>query len=399
MLGYSMIKIPLHSLVVVPQVPVECSLPACELVSWQANVDFSALRKEISGREDNRLYDGVVWQEAYRRINLLLEHGNRVVFSGAFLHPRDVDSLTEIALKWGSRLYWVLEDADNVSATKQSQLYNQVVKKIQRAKTGVVVDTQVQLAQPVRNLNPTGILAVGDVHGNLAAMQKVIAHAHENHLFIVWLGDVVDYGDHNLRCMRVAYETVIHNQAHMIWGNHERKISKWISSNWGQHFRGKLSEANQATIAEIQALPDTSRTRFHSAWRCLENLSTQHLVVDNWLFTHGSATPEMWHMTDHRLPGIHGERAYFGEVTDERAKTPQGYPVRTWDWVNSVPNNHTVVVGHDWLDHYNCCVTVKKGSAGGTVICVDTGSGKGGRLSGIAIDLKTQKWEERYFNT
>ena len=73
--------------------------------------------------------------------------------------------------------------------------------------------------------------------------------------------------------------------------------------------------------------------------------------------------------------------------------------MRTWDWVNSVPNNHTVVVGHDWLDHDNCCVTVKKGTAGGTVICVDTGSGKGGRLSGIAIDLKTQKWEERYFDT
>lgn len=394
-----MIKIPLHSLVVVPEMPATCGHTRSLCLTSRANVDFWDIRKQISGRADNRLYDSVVWQEAYRRTNLLLEHGNQVVFTGACLHPDDVDNFLQIADRWGISLFWVLDHNMPASVGKHYHMYNQVVKKIKIAKTGSIVQPDVQFADPVCTLNPTKILAVGDVHGNVSAMQQVVRFAEQHDLFIVWLGDVVDYGSHNLKCMKMAYQTVISNQAHMIWGNHERKISKWIHSNWGQYFRGRLSDANLATIGEIQALPDTSKAKFLSAWRCLENHSTQHLVVNNWLFTHGSATPEMWSMTQHRLPGVHGERAYFGEVLDDSAKTPQGYPVRTWHWVHSVPHNHNVVVGHDWLDHDNCCVTVKQGAQGGNVICVDTGSGKGGRLSAVVIDLKTQKWEERYFDT
>jgi protein phosphatase len=240
---------------------------------------------------------------------------------------------------------------------------------------------------------------VGDVHGNLDAMHKAIQTAKQEDRFLVWLGDVVDYGSENLRCIRTAYETVAAGRAHMIWGNHERKISRWISNNWGQQFRGRLSDANLATIREIEKLPADSLTRFHTAWQALENWSTQHWVTSNWMFTHGAATVNMWNTHNHRLLGMDQEHAYFGEVQDERAKTPEGYPVRTWDWVNSVPNNHTVVVGHDWLDHDTCRVTVKHGTQGGQVICVDTGSGKGGRLGGVAIDIETQKWEERYFDT
>lgn len=396
MLCYRMTKINLHSLVVIANDPggVTHTLPT---VSHKL-IDLNTLRLEIAGRTDNHLYDGSVWQEAYRRANLLLEHGQGVVITGGFLQTRDVDTLIDIAERWGVKLYWKLPKCQDTNH-RLASVYNQVVKKIQKSHKGEILEQDYTFVQGIRTHQPTRILAVGDVHGNLRAMQKAISLAQQEQLFIVWLGDVLDYGDHNLWCIRAAYDTVINGHAHMIWGNHERKISKWINSNWGQNFRGKLSDANLATIKEIQSLPPDSLTRFHSAWRALENYSTQHWVINNFLFTHGAATQPMWNMDKHRLPGVHGEHAYFGEVIDNRAKTPEGYPLRTWNWVNHVPNNHTVVVGHDWLDHNKCCVTVKQGSQGGQVICVDTGSSKGGRLGGVAIDLQTQTWEERYFDT
>lgn len=396
MLCYRMTKINLHSLVVLANVPGNetHTLPS---VSHKL-IDLNALRLEIAGRLDNHLYDGSVWQEAYRRANLLLEHGQGVVFTGGFLQTRDVDTIIDIAGRSGVKLYWKLPKWQDTSH-RLAPVYNQVVKKIQKSQQGEILGEAFTFAQISHIQQPTRILAVGDVHGNLLAMQKAIAMAQKEQLFIVWLGDILDYGNNNLWCIRAAYDTVINGQAHMIWGNHERKISKWISSNWGQHFRGNLSDANLATINEIQTLAPDSLIRFHSAWRALENQSTQHWVVNNFMFTHGAATPAMWHMNSHRLRGVHAEHAYFGEVIDGRAKTSQGYPVRTWDWVNNVPNNHTVVVGHDWLDHHTCCVTGKQGLQGGQVLCVDTGSSKGGRLGGVAIDLQTQTWEERYFDT
>ena len=391
-----MAKINLHSLVVIANVSgVQGNTP---LTESHRIVDLSCIRQEIAGRADNHLYDGDVWQEAYRRTNLLLEHGQGVIFQGGFLQPRDVDTLTQIAHRWGIKLYWHLPALENISH-RLAPVYNQVVRKIHKAGKGEILGLYYSFAKLSHTQQPSKILAVGDVHGNLPAMQKAIALAEKEDLFIVWLGDVLDYGSQNLRCIRAAYDSVISDRAHMIWGNHERKISKWIMSNWGQYFQGRLSEANLTTIREIQALPLDSATRFHSAWRALENLSTQHWRVGNFLFTHGAATADMWCMNSHRLSGIHSEHAYFGEVMDSRTKTAEGYPVRTWNWVNRVPDNHTVVVGHDWLDHDSCCVTVKRGSQGGQAICVDTGSSKGGRLASVVIDLQTQTWEARYFDT
>jgi hypothetical protein len=186
----------------------------------------------------------------------------------------------------------------------------------------------------------------------------------------------------------------------MIWGNHERKISKWIDSNWGERYSGRLSEANTATVDQILSLNPERRQRFLSVWRALENHSQQFWRSNNWLFTHGAAGPQVWQTPHcHRLTGSLGEMAYFGQTDKVNPTRSDGYPNRVWDWVNSVPENHNVVVGHDWVDRTTNRVVTKRNNNGGTVYCVDAGNSKGGRLAAMQIDTLTQKTEEWYFDT
>jgi protein phosphatase len=278
---------------------------------------------------------------------------------------------------------------DSLAASMCVVLFNQ---KLTTSRVPCVRVDQVKFPEP--NINK--ILAVGDVHGDYAAMKMAYDHARINNLHIVWLGDVLDYGDHNLKCVHLAYQSVKLQQAHMIWGNHERKIGKWLDAQMGAYYRGRMSEANQKTIREIHSLAPHRQKRFLAAWKFLEHQSMQLLRMGAWTFTHGAVHPDAGQQSSHRLTGVAGEWAYFGEV---HTATPnsEGYPQRCWDWVNQLPAHAQVVVGHDWVDRTHMQVTVKTGSQGAQVWCVDTGSSKGGRLSALEIDLNTNKWETRVF--
>ena len=109
------------------------------------------------------------------------------------------------------------------------------------------------------------------------------------------------------------------------------------------------------------------------------------------MFTHGAAAPEMWNIQGHRLQGDLGNMAYFGMVDTVAPTRQDGYPNRVWNWVDTVPSNKTVVVGHDWLDRESCQPVVKANNQGGKVIALDTGNGKGGVLSALEIDLTTNQ--------
>jgi hypothetical protein len=260
-----------------------------------------------------------------------------------------------------------------------------------------VVSTNAAVTSFPTTVASARILAVGDVHGNWDAMQQASEFASEQNAHIVWLGDVVDYGKHNLKCVRLAYDTVKTGRANMIWGNHERKIDRWIQNNLGSAYTGRLSEANLCTAKEILSINKDRQRKFLSAWTALRNWSHNHLVVGHYLFTHGAATPGMWTQTERRLVGDDSNMAYFGEVDRDSPMKNDGYPNRVWNWVNSIPNGHTVVVGHDWLDRVGNEITVKTSPHGGTALAVDCGSSKGGRLGCVLIDLEEKSLTAHYF--
>jgi predicted kinase len=379
-------------------------------------VSADQIRLGLTGRSDCFTQESAVFAELERQVALRIHMGQRVVVDASNLKRTDRASFERQAQDAGvacvivvfdqplnERLQTVNQLGDLAAQQAQllhvqQSLFLQAKKDLAAVRPGVTV---IAHTDPVRiavrsHPLPQRILAVGDVHGNYAAMAQAQQFAQNNDLFVIWLGDVIDYGGHNLKCMRLAYDMVCNNQAHMIWGNHERKIGRWLSSQ-GSH-PIKLSEANLATVREIQSLSDQRRARFLSAWHCWESASTQCVRVNRWLFTHGAATEHMWNTRSHRLQGVCQNMAYFGEVEQLPTTRRDGYPQRLWNWVNNVPAGHSVVVGHDWLDRENCAPVIKTNAHQGRVFCMDTGSSKGGRLSGLIVDTQTDEWEIRSFD-
>ena len=84
-----------------------------------------------------------------------------------------------------------------------------------------------------------------------------------------------------------------------------------------------------------------------------------------------------------RRPGPIPARARYGEPTGRTQ--PDGYPERNRRWVDRIPAGVTVYCGHDRRSTDGRPLT-RRGSAGGSAVFLDTGSGKGGHLSWIDID-------------
>jgi len=399
-------KIPLHSLVVL------VGSRGSGKTTW-ANANFSSheivslsgLKQALCGDSENNDVAAEAYKEFFRACALRLEFGQRAVADATNLKKSDRLRLVEAAESFGAECYYVVFNKvypieNNAQQTISQSLFNSSKPQISTGDFGRAAVLDPERATVVKfpnSLDKTQLLAIGDVHGNFEGMQKAVEVARKGQRHIIWLGDVVDYGRNNLKCVRLAYETVRAGEAHMIWGNHERKIDRWIQGNFGETFRGRLSDANLLTCQEILSLSDERRRKFLAAWNALKSWSSNHLVLDKFLFTHGAATPSMWHIRERRLTHLESNMAFFGEVDNDVPVKSDGYPNRVWNWVEKIPPDHTVVVGHDWLDRVTNLVVEKPNSQGGRAVVVDCGSSKGGQLAGMEIDLENNQMQPVYF--
>lgn len=387
-------QIPLHSLVLMvgPHQTGKTAWASQHFGSHEI-VSFDSIAHSITGHSHRTdgLYDEI-WTEIVRRAEIHLRFGQRAAIDHTNLKREERHQLINLAHSLGVPVVFVLfpplEDQTPGSGREARSLHgwrcNQ--RQIEKGDGGKAMATNKEGAMVVNSLVPQvgqDLLIVGDVHGNFDAMTRACDYAEKNKLFLVWLGDLVDYGPHNLKCVRLAHDWLKHNRAVLIWGNHERKIDRWIAANWGRDFRGRLSEASLLTIGEIESLNPERRDRFAAVWHALRSWSRNHLVVGNLLMTHGAAAPSMWTNTHSRLRGDAENMAMFGQVCRDDPTRADGYPNRVWHWVDQIPDQHHVVVGHDWLDRDTMQVTIKPGALGGQAWAIDTGCSKGGRLSGL----------------
>ena len=223
------------------------------------------------------------------------------------------------------------------------------------------------------------ILAIGDVHGNFQGFSLAMDYAKKNDLFPIFLGDLVDYGQNSDLCAEEAIKLVRTKRALFIRGNHDRKMQKYFK----QKLMGKVTvqiekEGHQATIKAFEKnskykLLATEFIKFVDQCPFI-------LAVGNNIFVHGAIHPSFW------TKGMEKETkvetyALFGEVDHSAGLTPEGFPVRRYNWVEHIPVGVQVFIGHDCMPE----VKVVESSTGGRMIHCDTGSGKDGVLSGVII--------------
>jgi hypothetical protein len=241
-----------------------------------------------------------------------------------------------------------------------------------------------ELLQEIINRGFSGITVIPDVHSTYEALLGAISWAKSRNNFLIFLGDLIDYGPRPFDCVDEVYKNIVRGEALFILGNHEIKIQKWLYQSKQRNVRIRISAGNAVTIEKLKRLDDRSFKAFEIKFRALTSLGRNHIIIKNILFTHGAAHPGMWNNFNTKLTDDLESYALFGEVNPEERFDESGRPNRIYDWIDKVPEGKTVIVGHDIRSFV--VPPLQKNKEGGNVLFLDTGSGKGGVLT--SVDLK-----------
>jgi protein phosphatase len=215
-----------------------------------------------------------------------------------------------------------------------------------------------------------GLRVVGDVHGDARAFAAALA----TDLFVIQLGDLVDYGPESGRVLSMAFRMKDEGRGIFLLGNHDHKLARALVG------RDVRMDGHLATT--LSQLDDTLRAR-----------ATEELIrAPAWLvqgprvFVHGGFHTAMLEEDSAPPPDgrIHGvlSRALYGEPTGRTQG--DGYPERSLRWVDRIPHGVTVYCGHDRRST-DGRPYIRHGMFGGTAVFLDTGAGKGGHLSWIDL--------------
>lgn len=227
------------------------------------------------------------------------------------------------------------------------------------------------------------IRVIGDVHGNSKDFEDFTRDAIQNDMHVVCLGDFTDRGPDSPGVLQRAFMMMETGNFTPIVGNHDDKFWRWANGN-----NITINNGLEKTINQLDDHPDGDA--LIDQWR--NQMPTWPVWVTHGKFTfaHGAFHPVMMqvktlaHM-DKKQHGSAASRAFFGQV-HKGQKTPEGFPVRRLDWVDEIPHGHTVFVGHSVLSETE--IITMDGKQGGKAVFVDTGSGKGGPLSFVDIEVE-----------
>ena len=185
--------------------------------------------------------------------------------------------------------------------------------------------------------------------------------------------------------MLLAKEILDSGHGTIIQGNHDNKMFRWAKGN-----DVKLGKPQRDTLARVDFSIDLFKDLV------LEIVPQQPFFVtyNNFFFTHGGIHPDFW--AERKITKKSIESAFlYGQVDNSKTVTYQGqqYAHRVYGWTESIPKGQIVFVGHDrsplsaepnFVDNMKIPL-VYYTKQEERVIFMDTGSGKGGTLSGAKL--------------
>lgn len=432
-------------------------------------VSSDALRQEFTGDFRRQDMNDLVQNEYDRRIKTRLEAGLRVVADATHIKDADRRRTARLAAETGARLVYLVFNRPLVSKLSQAgwrehirvngkplvvahdETFTANERKILAGDSlgATVIDTRKEVPEivfplsrdagafgveqaPLMDIHSrgyAGILAVGDVHGNVNGLHKMIRYSRENRLFMLFLGDIVDYATETLEAADMVGNLIFRGEAVSILGNHEKKILKWIINERirgifanddrcdaanlereialqsgitltdhevmdliGPGYQGHLSEGNDVTVNQLKAMSREDRLKWETRFIGMCALMPHTIRMPRYFFTHGAALPSMLDTTEFRFCPDSTEESFavFGQTT---GKHINGFPERIYDWVDEIPPRQTVVVGHDCRQSFPL---IHAGKEGGRAIFLDTGSSKpdrldGACLSGMVLEIDNRK--------
>lgn len=222
--------------------------------------------------------------------------------------------------------------------------------------------TQSQLTPP--------LVAIGDVHGMADLLSDALIEIDRLGACPVLLGDLVDKGPDSVGVLRQVLPRALAGRLALVRGNHDERLLASLTQSRGKPTR---------VFAEINAAQD--RDTLVAGCVAMLMRAPYWFSVAGHVLTHGAFHPEMLTCASQGL-GDHVPRklkamALYGET--EGKLNADGFPIRTYRWIDRIPGAHTVIVGHDTRQMHEPLIV--EGAIGGRAVFLDTGAAKGGKLS------------------
>lgn len=377
-------KIPLNSLVF----PVDFEpgrskqlFPAHEIVT------LDSVKYGLVGCDTRPDLRDMLIGEVERLTFMKLALGQRVVVDVPELKKEARISMARTAHARGHSVFLLVTDLDTRKELSRGDNILDVIDIEQFMPNVVLPLPDNNFFAEIANRGFHGITVVPDIHGMMNQLQNVIDWATRRNHFLLFCGDLIDYGQETLPVLDTVYHLVTRGLAEALMGNHERKIYRYLSQIGKGSSTMRLSAGNKVTIDKLNSLSKGDRERWVGRFNALVSLMRNHRVSDNFIFAHGAVMPELWETTAFRVNSTMEGITLFGEV-DDSVKRADNYPNRVYNWVDLLLPHQTAIVGHDIRSEME--PLKHKGALGGTAIFMDTGCGKGGHLSSLDIRFTAQ---------
>ena len=326
--------------------------------------------------------DEIVRAEVLRRMLLKLRLGERVIIDVEMTRSQRV-ALANAARAVGVPVFYLItaetDDRDTARGDGVAEILDCRIAPV------IPVPPAREIDFKYLKDRYAGLTVIGDVHGMHQSLQTALSWARSRNHFPVFVGDIIDYGPGTLEVADEVYRLVMRGEAKFILGNHERKIMRWIDGH-----RVKLSDGNRTTTSALQQIGETQKNRWVGRFRGLYQNSRLIDSIGNVILVHGGLHPSYW---KNEFSDVVENTAFFGEVDGSRSQP--GRPIRSYHWVESIPSERMVVVGHDRRSE---SPFVQTNAANGKAIFLDTGSGKGGVLSSADFRFEQEGLRLENFN-
>lgn len=323
------------------------------------------------------------------------------IFLGERIILKDVSLLSENYLK-KILLYFcekknnIYSIIDNNTDKKHVSLIRDFTTIIKEKENEINFCKRIEFDDKTIEKNYQGITVVGDLHGEKEKLVNVVDWASRNNNFIVFLGDIVNYGPNSIECVEIIYELIIRNKALLVLGNHERKLFKYMN-NESVFF----NEACKKTLEKIFFMREKERKSWCMKFNTLINNGKIFFRYKNAYFCHGGFTNNLINYNDdleinsNRIKNIcmFGDPDIFKEKNYHKKNFSN---ILKSQWLTNLPENILVFLGHRTVDDKYPFVFNSKNNT--KVYFIDTGSGKGGTLTSVDLRITSEDVVFKNFN-
>ena len=236
-------------------------------------------------------------------------------------------------------------------------------------------------------------LIIGDVHAVIKPFEKAVSYANTNDLHLVSVGDLIDNSNDGFAVIKLMLSEMKAGRASAVFGNHDWKIHRWLQGR-----DVTITKPNRPTVDEME-----TNSEFVDAFNEVTDRMSFFLELnENMVVSHAAMKPTWWSDRT-QLDRKHRDFMMYGKSDPSRIFEHNGerYPIRVYDWVEDVPADNWLFVGHDPrpligvpdFNNFQLAPLVNKNQNGGATVFLDTGSGKGGTLWGAVVNSATKTLE------